>query len=94
MSYANNPCAIYEVAIRLEVLYVSCYCSQCRRKMKMNLHVNAFSIATVICKFCFWSVQNLSDDAKVTVHFSGNFIKGSFEKVKTLAFFCHKWLIL
>jgi len=53
MSYANNPCAIYEVAIRLEVLYVSCYCSQCRRKMKMNLHVNAFSIATVICKFCF-----------------------------------------
>ena len=50
------------------------YCIQCQRKMKMNLYFNAFWLVAVNFKLCFWSVQNLSDDAKVTVDLSGTFI--------------------
>jgi len=33
-----------------------------------------FGLLSVNCKLCFWSVQNLSDDAEVTVDFSVTFI--------------------
>ena len=42
--------------------------------MKMNFYLNAFWLDAVNCKLCFWSVQNLSEDAKVIVDFSGTFI--------------------
>ena len=58
---------------------VSIYCSQCRRKM--NLYLNALWHVTTNCKFCFWSVQSLSDDAKICNCWSfGHFYLGVFEK--------------
>ena len=45
-----------------------CYI-QCQRKMKMNMYCiwMHFGFLSVNSKLCVWSVQNLSDDATVTV---------------------------
>ena len=51
----------------------------------MNQYLNAFWLGTVNCKHCFWSVQNLSDDAKVTV--DKHFYLGVFEKDKNFGIF-------
>jgi len=65
---------------------VSCCCSQCQSKMKINLCLNGFRLVTVNRKFYFQSVQNLSDDVKVTWIFS-YFYLGVFEKVKNFYIF-------
>jgi len=71
---SNRAMSRMRLASRAVGWPLPCYFIQWRSKMKMNLYLNAFWLVTVNCKHC-WSVQNLSDDAKVTtVDVSGTFI--------------------
>ena len=50
------------------------YSVSAQNENELVQYLNAFQLVTVNCKLCFWSVQNLSDGAKVAVDFSGAFI--------------------